>query len=48
MRLALRLAVGLLFAARTAIAGPAIVAVGPIALTVSNADREAAFLHDVL
>jgi catechol 2,3-dioxygenase-like lactoylglutathione lyase family enzyme len=38
----------LLFVARAALAGAGIAAVGPIALTVSDADREAAFLHDVL
>ena len=48
MKLALRVAAALLFAAQAALAAPAVVAVGPIALTVSDADREAAFLEDVL
>ena len=48
MKLALRVAAALLFAARAALAAPAVVAVGPIALTVSDADREAVFLSDVL
>ena len=48
MRRALRLVVALAFAAQAALAAPSVVAVGPIAFTVSDADREAAFLHDVL
>ena len=48
MSLALRILGALLLAARAALAAPAVEAVGPIALTVSDADREAAFLHDVL
>jgi catechol 2,3-dioxygenase-like lactoylglutathione lyase family enzyme len=48
VRLALRFAAALLLAVQTAFAAPEIVAVGPIALTVSDADRSAAFLQDVL
>jgi catechol 2,3-dioxygenase-like lactoylglutathione lyase family enzyme len=42
-----RLALALLFAARSALAAE-VVAVGPIGFTVADADRTAAFLHDVL
>jgi catechol 2,3-dioxygenase-like lactoylglutathione lyase family enzyme len=42
------LLLALAFAARVAGAEPGVAAVGPIALTVSDADREAAFLGDVL
>jgi catechol 2,3-dioxygenase-like lactoylglutathione lyase family enzyme len=48
MTLVLRVAAALLFAAQAAFAAPTVVAVGPIAVTVSDADREAAFLTDVL
>jgi len=48
MKLALRVAAALLSAAQAALAAPAVEAVGAIALTVSDADREAVFLTDVL
>jgi catechol 2,3-dioxygenase-like lactoylglutathione lyase family enzyme len=38
----------LLFAAQAAFAAPEVAAVGPLALTVADADRSAAFLRDVL
>jgi catechol 2,3-dioxygenase-like lactoylglutathione lyase family enzyme len=47
VRWLLRVAVALLFAARSVLAAE-VVAVGPIAMTVSDADRSAAFLHGVL
>ncbi|MGH7288778.1 MAG: VOC family protein [Myxococcota bacterium] len=48
MILARLILLALLFAARAAAADAGVAAVGPIALTVSDADREAAFLADVL
>jgi catechol 2,3-dioxygenase-like lactoylglutathione lyase family enzyme len=47
VRLLLRVALALLFAAQAAFAAE-VVAVGPIGVTVSDADRTAAFLRDVL
>lgn len=48
MKHALRILLALLLAAQGALAAPATVAVGPLALTVADADRSAAFLRDVL